>query len=97
MQVMKWSLIAAAVAAGSTQLAFASAQSESKGFVEDASANLLLRNTYWNRDYNKGRADEKVWAQGFIGTFESGFTQGTVGFGIDAFGLLGVKLGGRKN
>ena len=36
MQVMKWSLIAAAVAAGSTQLAFASAQSESKGFVEDA-------------------------------------------------------------
>ena len=94
MQVMKWSLIAAAVAAGSTQLAFASAQSESKGFVEDASANLLLRNTYWNRDYNKGTADQKVWAQGFIGTFESGFTQGTVGFGIDAFGLLGVKLDG---
>ena len=45
MQVMKWSLIAAAVAAGSTQLAFASAQSDSKGFVEDASATLLLRNT----------------------------------------------------
>src|SRR5690606_19078245 len=33
-------------------------------------------------------------AQGFIATFESGFTQGTVGVGIDAYGLLGVKLDG---
>lgn len=94
MQVMKWSLIAAAVAAGSTQLAFASAQSDSKGFVEDASATLLLRNTYWNRDWNNGRDDVKTWGQGFIGTFESGFTQGTVGFGADAFGLLGLRLDG---
>lgn len=94
MQVMKWSLIAAAVAAGSTQLAFASAQSDSKGFVEDASATLLLRNTYWNRDYKDGESDQKAWGQGFIGTFESGFTQGTVGFGVDAFGLLGLKLDG---
>ncbi|MCY1271407.1 Porin D [compost metagenome] len=94
MQVMKWSLIALAVSAGSTQLAFASAQSDSKGFVEDASANLLLRNTYWNRDYKNDTADRKTWGQGFIGTFESGFTQGTVGFGADAFGLLGLKLDG---
>ncbi|CAD5109069.1 OprD family porin [Zestomonas carbonaria] len=94
MQVMKWSLIAAAVAAGSTQLAMASAQSDSKGFVEDASANLLLRNTYWNRDYKNGVNDRNTWAQGFIGTFESGFTQGTVGFGVDAFGLLGLRLDG---
>ncbi|MBM7059757.1 OprD family porin [Pseudomonas sp. UL073] len=94
MQVMKWSLIAAAVAAGSTQLAFASAQSDSKGFVDDASATLLLRNTYWNRDYKDGERDRETWGQGFIGTFESGFTQGTVGFGVDAFGLLGLKLDG---
>lgn len=94
MQMMKWSLIALAVSAGSTQLALASAQSESKGFVEDASASVLLRNTYWNRDYKNHKADQKAWAQGFIGTFESGFTEGTVGFGVDAFGLLGVKLDG---
>lgn len=94
MQVMKWSVIALAVAAGTTQMAFASNQSESKGFVEDSSLNLLLRNTYWNRDYNKGKNDAKAWGQGFIGTFESGFTQGTVGVGVDAFGLLGLKLDG---
>jgi len=83
-----------AVAAGTSQLAFASAQSESKGFVDDASLDLLLRNTYWNRDHNNGNDDRKTWAQGFIATFESGFTQGPVGFGIDAYGLLGVKLDG---
>ncbi|WP_314409297.1 OprD family porin [Pseudomonas kuykendallii] len=94
MQVMKWSVIALAVAAGTTQMAVASEQSESKGFVEDSSLNLLLRNTYWNRDYNHGQDDRKTWAQGFIGTFESGFTQGTVGVGVDAFGLLGLKLDG---
>ncbi|UVE16602.1 OprD family porin [Pseudomonas sp. LS44] len=94
MQVMKWSLIALAVSAGSTQLANASAQSDSKGFVDDASATLLLRNTYWNRDWNHGRDDVKTWGQGFIGTFESGFTQGTVGFGVDTFGLLGLRLDG---
>ncbi|WP_313289740.1 OprD family porin [Stutzerimonas nitrititolerans] len=94
MKVMKWSVIAMAVAAGTSQLAFASAQSESKGFVEDASLDLLLRNTYWNRDHNNGNDDRKTWAQGFIATFESGFTQGPVGFGIDAYGLLGVKLDG---
>lgn len=32
------------------------------------------------------------WAHGIIGRFESGFTQGTVGFGIDAFAMEGLKL-----
>ncbi|WP_312932107.1 OprD family porin [Stutzerimonas nitrititolerans] len=94
MKVMKWSVIAMAVAAGTSQLAFASAQSESKGFVDDASLDLLLRNTYWNRDHNNGNDDVDTWAQGFILTFESGFTQGPVGFGVDAFGLLGLRLDG---
>ena len=94
MKVMKWSVIAMAVAAGTSQLAFASAQSESKGFVDDASLDLLLRNTYWNRDHNNGNDDRKTWAQGFILTFESGFTQGPVGFGVDAYGLLGLRLDG---
>lgn len=48
MQVMKWSVIALAVAAGTSQLAFASAQSESNGFVEDSSFNVLNRNLYFS-------------------------------------------------
>jgi len=27
-----------------------------------------------------------------IGRFESGFTEGTIGFGVDAFAMLGLKL-----
>ncbi|MEN0107859.1 MAG: OprD family porin [Pseudomonas sp.] len=99
MQVMKWSLIALAVA-GSTQLAVASEQSDSKGFVEDSSLSVLARNLYFSRDFRnvpngeQSRAEE--WGQGFIGTFESGFTQGTVGFGVDAIGLAGIKLDSGK-
>lgn len=95
MQVMKWSLIALAVA-GTAQLAVASEQSDSKGFVEDSSLDVLARNLYFSRDFRnrpagtQSRVEE--WGQGFIGTFESGFTQGTVGFGVDAIGLAGIKL-----
>ncbi|WP_226687658.1 OprD family porin [Stutzerimonas stutzeri] len=96
MKVMKWSVIALAVSAGTSQMALASQQSESKGFVEDASLDLLLRNTYYNRDYKDGAGDVRSWGQGFITTFESGFTQGTIGVGVDAYGLLGVRLDGGK-
>jgi len=106
MQAMKHSLIALAVAAASSQLALAEAetnQADAKGFVDGASAQIHLRNAYWNRDYKRftdstgTRSDDydmKAWAQGFRGFFESGFTQGTVGFGVDAFAFLGVKLDG---
>ncbi len=94
MKVMKWSVIALAVSAGTSQMALASQQSESKGFIEDASLDLLLRNTYFNRDYKDGAGDVRSWGQGFITTFESGFTQGTIGVGVDAYGLLGVRLDG---
>ncbi len=44
MKVMKWSAIALAVSAGSTQFAvadaFVSDQAEAKGFIEDSSLNL---------------------------------------------------------
>lgn len=73
-------------------VAQASEQSESKGFIEDADVNLRLRNAHFNRDYKDGVADAKVWGQGFVGVAESGFTQGIVGVGVDAYGLLGIKL-----
>nr|WP_322939879.1 OprD family porin [Pseudomonas sp. s4] len=100
MQVMKWSVIALAVAAGTSQMAFASAQSESNGFVEDSSFNVLNRNLYFSRDFrNAGPGlndDPQEWGHGIIGTFESGFTQGTIGFGVDAIGMLGIKLDSGK-
>ncbi|WP_073663526.1 outer membrane porin OprD [Pseudomonas aeruginosa] len=101
MKVMKWSAIALAVSAGSTQFAvadaFVSDQAEAKGFIEDSSLNLLLRNYYFNRDGKSGSGDRVDWTQGFLTTYESGFTQGTVGFGVDAFGYLGLKLDGTSD
>ena len=102
MQVMKWSALALAVTAGTTQLAFASAQSESKGFVEDSSFDVLNKNYFLHRDFrnngagNGGSADDQnyrqEWAHGITALYESGFTVGTVGFGVDAHGMLGIKL-----
>ncbi|HKS12303.1 MAG TPA: OprD family porin [Pseudomonas sp.] len=99
MRVMKWSMIALAVAAGTSQLAIASSQDESKGFVEDSQLNVKLRNLYFSRDFRNnetGQSRRAEWGQGFIGTFESGFTQGTIGVGVDAIGMLGLKLDGGR-
>jgi len=96
MQAMKWSVIALAVAAGTTQMAFADQQSESKGFVEDSKLTLLNRNYYFNRDRKGGSNDQIDWTQGFLMNYASGFTQGTVGVGVDAFGYLGIKLDGGR-
>ena len=57
----------------------------------------LLRNYYFNRDGKSGSGDRVDWTQGFLTTYESGFTQGTVGFGVDAFGYLGLKLDGTSD
>ena len=80
----------------STTHAMANDQAGSKGFVEDSSLKVLLRNAYINRDYKDGREDKAEWGQAAIGTFSSGFTQGTVGVGVDAFGLYALRLDGGK-
>ena len=76
--------------------AMANDQAESKGFVQDSSLKVLLRNAYMNRDYKDGNEDKAEWGQAAIGTFSSGFTQGTVGVGVDAFGLYALRLDGGK-
>ena len=80
----------------STTHAMANDQAQSKGFVEDSSLKVLLRNAYMNRDYKDGNEDKAEWGQAAIGTFSSGFTQGTVGVGVDAFGLYALRLDGGK-
>ncbi len=104
MQMIKLSVIALAVAAASTQMAVASQQSESNGFIEDSSLNAHARALYFNRDFRNDSARNQKAANGknqsyreesglgLKAIYESGFTQGTVGFGVDAFGLQGIKL-----
>lgn len=95
MKVMKWSLISLAVAGASSPAVNASEQSDAKGFVEDSSLSLNLRNYYFNMDRRNGAGDSSTeWAQGFYTKYTSGFTQGLVGVGVDAFGFEGIKLDG---
>ncbi|MBD9484247.1 OprD family porin [Pseudomonas sp. PDM14] len=76
-------------------------------FIKDSKAGIELRNFYMNRDFRqdggpnppaipgKGgelRSKAEDWAQGFILRYESGFTEGTIGVGVDAIGTLGIKL-----
>ncbi len=65
-------------------------------FFKDSSTQIMARNFYLNRDFHNtgpnAQSYRAEWAQGFIGTVTSGFTPGTLGLGIDAIGLYGMKL-----
>lgn len=69
-------------------------------FITDSTASLTTSNIYLNRDFreNAGQNKREEWGQGFLLDLKSGYTEGTVGFGLDAMGMLGIKLdsgGGR--
>lgn len=87
------SLLYTAIAAAIPGLASAA----EGGFIDGSSATLNARNYYFSRDFSdivgpnrQSKAEE--WAQGFILNLKSGYTEGPVGFGVDAIGLLGIKL-----
>lgn len=74
------------------------AEEKAEGFVEGSSLTVLNRNYYFNRDHRNGQSSatgngySEAWAHAIISKFESGFTQGTVGVGVDAFAMIGLKL-----
>ncbi|MGX1127233.1 OprD family porin [Pseudomonas sp. HLS-6 TE3448] len=98
MNHLKNGVLLLAVSGGLVPLAnaapFVSDQAEAKGIVEDSSLKVLLRNMYFDRDGKNGGDTRRDWTQGFMANFSSGYTQGTVGFGVDAFGYWGIKLDG---
>jgi hypothetical protein len=83
------------------------AQVQASGFFEDTTAKIESRTVYFNRDFRdgstsnaQGASKREESAQGFILNLQSGYTEGTVGFGIDALGMLGFQLDsspGRSN
>ncbi len=73
------------------------ASEQSTGFLQDSHASVLARTLYFNQDYRNHGAPSSYTedtSQGFIFKYASGFTEGTVGLGVDAFALLGVRLDG---
>ncbi|PNA93351.1 MULTISPECIES: OprD family porin [unclassified Pseudomonas] len=103
-------LAACMALSGVGNLAMASDE-PAQGFAEGSTLSVLNRNFYFNRDNrdaaaptrNPGKQPDngysEAWAHAVIARFESGFTQGTVGVGLDAFAMLGLKLdtGGGRN
>src|SRR5262245_17145679 len=67
-------------------------------FIKDSKASVELRNFYFNLDCRQAndpvptQNKQEEWAQGFILKYESGYTDGLIGVGVDTLGLLGLKL-----
>ncbi|NWL05860.1 OprD family porin [Pseudomonas hunanensis] len=73
------------------------------GFVDDSKLKLQLRNVYFNENFRdehgmsaraaaSAKSERVEWAQGFLLDYQSGFTPGALGVGLDALGLVGVRL-----
>ena len=91
--------LAVLIQAALISTAFASEQSESKGFVEDAEGSVLFRTGFIDRDKKNvapGK-DTRSSAQSAIFDLESGYTKGVVGFGVGIVGDASFKLGDNKH
>lgn len=97
MQKSKKLTLAVLIQAALVSTAFASEQSESKGFVEDAEGSVLFRTGYIHRDKKDDAKDNSSFVQSAIVKLESGFTQGVVGFGVNAVGDGSFKIGDNNN
>src|SRR5690606_9127923 len=84
---MKKTAVAVAVAAS----ALGMSQFAAADFVKDSKLSLDLRNYYFNQETEKGDKGGQ-WGQAFMLNYKSGFTEGTVGFGVDLFGAAAYKL-----
>lgn len=71
-------------------------------FINDSKASLGFRNLYMNQDTRSGadtnaNKTKEEWSQAIILRYESGFTEGTVGFGVDVYAATGIKLDSGPN
>ena len=88
---MKKSTLALAVSVG-----VMATQAGAAGFLEDSKATISSRTMYFENDIREGvrAADQRETAEGLLFNFISGYTPGTVGFGLDVQGMAGIHLGG---
>jgi hypothetical protein len=76
-------------------------QAGAAGFIEDSKLSLSSRTMYFDQNVREGHADkprldQRESGQGFKLDYISGFTEGTVGFGVDAQALWGIHLDGGR-
>jgi hypothetical protein len=84
-------------------LGIAAQQAGAAGFIDDSKATLSLKNVDLSNDAreSQGKVGNSAytgqvhnWGQAFVLKVQSGYTQGAVGFGLDALGTYGVRLDG---
>ncbi|WP_133646188.1 OprD family outer membrane porin [Paraburkholderia flava] len=75
--------------------ASASSQAKSNGFIADSHLNLQFRN-YSDYLEIKDTLHRHAWIQGVQANYESGYTQGLIGLGVDASLFGALKLDGGK-
>lgn len=89
---MKKSTLALAIAVG-----VMAQQASAAGFIEDSKASVSSRTLYFNGDNREGTANRtEETATGLKFDYISGYTQGTVGFGLDVQALVGIHLDGGR-
>lgn len=100
MQLKKYTALALAFSL--PQIGLAADYQQEGGFLDESSLSVVNRNFYFNREFRDPGAGQKYreeWAHGILARFESGYTQGRIGLGLDAYAALGIKLdsGGGTN
>ncbi|MEG5264201.1 OprD family porin [Pseudomonas sp. JDS28PS106] len=88
---MKKSTLALAVTFG-----IMAQQAGAAGFLEDSKASISSRTLYFDNDFKEGTDNNRETATGLKFDYISGFTQGTVGFGLDLQGVVGIHLDGGR-
>jgi hypothetical protein len=86
---MRKSSLALAIAVG-----VLAQQAGAAGFLEDSKASISSRTFFFKNDPREGGDDQRELATILRGDFISGYTQGTVGFGLDVTGFQAFYLGG---
>lgn len=103
---MKLAPISRAVALASIAGALAATPTlATAAFFEDSKATLEFRNFYMNQDTRHsgetgkqgGNKTNESWGQGIILNYQSGYTEGTVGVGVDVYAAYALRLDGGHN
>ncbi|MBN3968731.1 outer membrane porin, OprD family [Pseudomonas gregormendelii] len=93
---MKKTTVPAAIILGGLSIGANAEEPKAHGFLEDSQAVVSSRTMYYSNDNHDGGLDQREAATAIKFAFTSGFTQGTVGFGLDIASLVAVHLDGGK-
>ena len=70
-------------------------QSNAAGLIDDSKASISSRTLYYENDQRDSKGiDQRQTVTGLRFDFLSGYTPGTIGFGLDVQALLGLNVGG---